>query len=254
MSNALIIPSHLDGFNLRVLLDFLVRYSGDGHFDEAWIVHETDEEIKNTKKLLASLADPRLRVLKNSGAGIMGCINEALQNSEASGFVVIPGDDFPIVFSLKDFFDLLQSGCVFVSGTRYAHGGVRVGGNIVGNLLSVLCAKLVGKFSRRGYTDLTTGVKGFNRKYFDALSREVPLSAGWEFGFHMSLNSESIPGGVGEVAIRSVDRIFGGESSFRLLISIKKYGQVAVKYICSFLSSPSGGGSTVLVRKIKFEE
>lgn len=253
MNNALIIPSHLDGFNLRVLLDFLVKYSDDSVFDEAWIIHETEEEIKNTKAFLGALNDCRFRVLKNSGTRIMGCINEVLSNSSASNFVVIPGDDFPIVFSLSDFFDLLQTGCAFVSGTRYAHGGARVGGNITGNVLSVLCSKLIGKLSGRGYSDLTTGVKGFNRSYFGTLSLNVPSYAGWEYGFQMCLSSESIDQPVGEVAIRSVDRIFGGRSSFKLLSSINKYMQVAVAYTCSPFSRTRKAFSTVVVRKICFE-
>ena len=58
---------------------------------------------------------------------------------------------------------LLDNGCDFVSCTRYAYGGRRLGGSIVGHILSRIGNYVFQKITGSVLTDATTGIKMFRK-------------------------------------------------------------------------------------------
>ena len=91
-----------------------------------------------------------------------------------------------------------------------------MGGSWIGQLLSRAANRLLMLMSGTGLTDSTTGIKLFRRPDFDALSRDTK-SVGWAVAFEMAINAHLIGLRLGEVPIISIDRLFGGKSSFRLV-------------------------------------
>ena len=55
----------------------------------------------------------------------------------------------------------------FVSGTRYANGGKRLGGSLIGHILSLLANKSFCLITRFPLTDLTTGIKMFKKNFYN---------------------------------------------------------------------------------------
>jgi dolichol-phosphate mannosyltransferase len=111
---------------------------------------------------------------------------------------------------------LMDAGAEFVSATRYAHGGRRLGGSWIGQFLSRAANRLLILMSGTGLTDSTTGIKMFRRNDFERLSRDTK-SVGWAVAFEMAINAHLLGLRLGEVPIISIDRLFGGKSSFKLV-------------------------------------
>ena len=53
----------------------------------------------------------------------------------------------------------------FVSSTRYSKGGKRLGGSLIGSILSRTANKLFNLLSNVPLTDCTTGIKLFKKKF-----------------------------------------------------------------------------------------
>ena len=110
----------------------------------------------------------------------------------------------------------------FVSGTRYKNGGKRLGGSLVGHFLSISANKSFSLLTNFPLSDLTTGIKMFKKDFF----QKVEISSnpiGWVFAFELSIRAYIMNLKIGEVPLISVDRLFGGESTFRLGKWVKEY-------------------------------
>src|SRR4029077_7375635 len=64
-------------------------------------------------------------------------------------------------------------------------------------------------------TDATTGIKMFTREVFDSLHLEA-RPVGWAVAFEMAIKAQLAGLRLGEVPIVSIDRLYGGKSTFRL--------------------------------------
>jgi len=111
---------------------------------------------------------------------------------------------------------LMDEGVAFVSATRYAHGGRRLGGSMIGQVLSRTANGLLRIASGTGLSDSTTGIKMFRRSDFGWLTKDIK-SVGWAVAFEMAINAQLAGLQMGEVPIISIDRLFGGKSSFQLI-------------------------------------
>jgi hypothetical protein len=148
---------------------------------------------------------------------------------------------------VDDMLALMRQGCDFVSVTRYAHGGRRLGGSLIGGILSRTANWLFHHLVRSPFTDVTTGCKMFRRDLFEKFQLES-RPVGWVFAFEMAIKAQLLGVRLGEVPLVSIDRLFGGQSSFRL-------GPWLVEYLRWFLwglrktwRNRSGRRPTILVR------
>ena len=116
---------------------------------------------------------------------------------------------------IEDMLALMGDGCEFVSCTRYAHGGRRLGGSIIGGLLSRTANKLFHWIAVSVLTDCTTGIKMFRRDTFERLHLES-RPVGWAVAFEMAIKAQILGLRLGEVPIISIDRLYGGKSTFRV--------------------------------------
>src|SRR5205814_9480092 len=132
------------------------------------------------------------------------------------------GDVIPIfatnavrpVLPIEDMIALIRDGCDFVSCTRYAHGGRRLGGSLVSGVLSHTANWLFHRIAASPFTDATTGIKMFRKEVFAFLNLES-RPVGCTVAFEMAIKAQHAGLRLGEVPIVSIDRLYGGESTFR---------------------------------------
>ena len=110
----------------------------------------------------------------------------------------------------------------FVSGTRYKKGGKRLGGSLIGHILSLFANRSFSMITNFPLSDLTTGIKMFKKDFFKNIEiQSNPV--GWVFAFEITIKAFIMNLKIGEVPLISVDRLFGGESTFRLGKWVKEY-------------------------------
>ena len=93
---------------------------------------------------------------------------------------------------------------------------------MLGGLLSRTACFLLHTVGGSVFTDASTGIKLFRREVFDKLGLESK-PVGWVVAFEMALKAQIAGLRLGEVPIVSVDRLYGGKSTFRLWAWIKAY-------------------------------
>jgi hypothetical protein len=109
---------------------------------------------------------------------------------------------------------LMYEGCDFVSTTRYAYGGRRLGSPKIRGSLSHLANWLFHILAGCCFTDPTTSNKLFRRSIFERLHLETKTT-GWEVAFEMAIRAQLAGLRLGEVPNVSADRLYGGESTYQ---------------------------------------
>ena len=209
----ILMPVRNDGINLRVMLK-MVGAIVDVPY-EVVIVHDTPDD--DSLQVVAERgADTTARTVHNTlGRGVVNAIRAGVAAARGEYILVFAADEVGPVLAIDDMLALMGQGCDFVSCTRYAHGGRRLGGSLVGGTLSRLANWLFHSLAQSALTDCTTGIKMFRRAQFDRLRLEArPI--GWAVAFEMAIKAQLLGLSLGEVPIISIDRLYGGTSTFRL--------------------------------------
>jgi glycosyltransferase involved in cell wall biosynthesis len=209
----ILMPVRNEGINLRIMLKML-RAVVDVPY-EVVIVHDTPDDDS-----LAVLADmppdqPVRAVLNTSGRGVVNAIRTGVKAAKGRYVLIFAADEVGPILAIEDMLALMEQGCEFVSCTRYAHGGRRLGGSLVGGVLSRAANRLFHWMAGSALTDCTTGIKMFRPEQFDRLNLES-RPVGWAVAFEMSIKAQLIGLSLGEVPIISIDRLYGGKSTFQL--------------------------------------
>ena len=108
-----------------------------------------------------------------------------------------------------------------VSATRYKKGGKRYGGSILGHFFSKTANLILHFMFKFPLSDATTGIKMFKKSIIDKI--QLKSNVGWSFALELSLKSYLIDLKITEYPIKSIDRIFGGNSTFHFFLWVKKY-------------------------------
>ena len=211
----ILLPVRNETLNLRVMLRILCAALVMPHeiivvFDDA-----KDASVAILEEMRPTF--PQLRPLLNTaGPGVAFAIRAGVEAASGERILIFAADEVGPVLAIDDMMALMDEGCEFVSATRYAHGGCRLGGSVVGHILSRLANRMLYLLSGIGLTDSTTGIKMFRRADFARLTQDA-ASVGWAVAFEMAINAHLNGLKLGEVPIISIDRLFGGQSSFRLI-------------------------------------
>lgn len=210
---SVLLPVRNEGVNLKIMLKILRALLDAPH--EVLVIYDFDgdKSIEATQSLCATY--PNLRLVKNNlGPGVPNAIRSGVRNATGKYVLLFAADEIGPILAIDAMLDLMHAGCDFVSCTRYAYGGKRLGGSVLGGIASRLANALFYKFSRCALTDATTGIKMFKRIHFE----DLKLSAkpvGWSVAFEMSIRAQLLGWKLGEVPIVSIDRLSGGRSTFR---------------------------------------
>tara|TARA_A100001015_G_scaffold299330_1_gene383255 strand:+ start:1452 stop:2171 length:720 start_codon:yes stop_codon:yes gene_type:complete len=192
--------------------------------NEIIIVYDSDQDnsIPVAKKLQSQFKNILL-VHNTLGKGVKYALKAGINKSKFENILITAVDEiFPIISIDKMLNMLVKENYDFVSGTRYKNGGKRLGGSLVGHFLSISANKSFSLLTNFPLSDLTTGIKMFKKDFF----QKVEISSnpiGWVFAFELSIRAYIMNLKIGEVPLISVDRLFGGESTFRLGKWVKEY-------------------------------
>jgi len=211
---SILLPVRNEGINLRIMLKILRAVVELPH--EVLVVYDSANDdsipvVDEVRKIY-----PELRGVHNQlGNGVVNAIRSGVAASEGDVVLIFAADEVGPVLAIEDMIALIRDGCDFVSCTRYAHGGRRLGGSPVGAFLSFSANWLFHRVAASPFTDATTGIKMFRKEVFPSLDLES-RPVGWTVAFEMAIKAHHAGLRLGEVPIVSIDRLYGGESTFQL--------------------------------------
>lgn len=223
---SILMPVRNEGLNLRVMLKILGAVVDLPHEVLVVVDHPEDSSVAVVQAL--SPRYPQVRVVQNTlGRGVPNALRAGVAAASGKYILIFAADEVGPVLAIDDMVTLMESGCDLVSCTRYAHGGRRLGGSVAGGILSRAANRLFRRLTHCQLTDATTGIKMFTRDVFERLHLEArPI--GWAVSFEMAIKAQQLGLRLGEVPIVSIDRLYGGTSTFRL-------GPWTVEYLRWFL-------------------
>src|SRR5262245_57232268 len=167
-----------------------------------------------------------LRGIRNDVArGLLPALRVGVGAARGRYVLIYAADEIGPVLAIGRMLRLMDQDCDFVSATRYAGGGRRYGGSFLGHFLSLTGNTLFRLCSATALSDSTTGMKMFRREIFDRL-KLAGIGGGWSCALEMSIRAQLLGLKLGEVPIVSIDRLFGGESTFQPIPWIVAYSKV----------------------------
>jgi glycosyltransferase involved in cell wall biosynthesis len=220
---SILLPVRNEGINLRIMLKILRAVVDELH--EVLVVYDSPDDDSIGVVNEVGRVYPELRGVHNArGRGVVNAIRSGVSASEGDVILIFAADEVGPVLAIEDMIALIRGGCDFVSCTRYAHGGRRLGGSLVGALLSYCANWLFHRLCSSPFTDATTGIKMFRKDIFPLLTLESrPI--GWTVAFEMAIKAQHAGLRLGEVPIVSIDRLYGGESTFRVGPWVMEYSR-----------------------------
>src|SRR5260221_10898440 len=125
-----LMPVRNEGINLRIMLKMLRAVVEVPY--EVVIVHDTadDDSVRVVADL--PLGQPVRAVHNTLGRGVVNAIRAGVGASGGRYVLIFAADEVGPVLAIEDMLALMDQGCEFVSCTRYAHGGRRLGGSFIG--------------------------------------------------------------------------------------------------------------------------
>ena len=191
---------------------------------EIIIVHDslTDNSLESAKILADEYKN--IRIIHNKiGPGVRNAVQSGIENSQNNIILITAVDEiFPIISIEKMMDQIIEKNYDFISGTRYSKGGARLGGSIIGSILSRSANKIFNMLSKVPLTDCTTGIKMMKKNVWQSIAlNSNPI--GWAFAFELSIKTYLKGYKISEYPIKSVDRLFGGSSTFKLGPWFKEY-------------------------------
>jgi hypothetical protein len=198
----------LEGLLKLLTIDISVPY------EIILLSHNNEVDLEIVERI--STKYPAVRWLdKHENASTLSALKQGVQAAAGSHILMVCADTAGPIIAVDQMLGLAQEGYEYVSGTRYAAGGRRLGGPLFAVALSRAANFLLYSVGGSAFTDCTTGLKLFRKEIFDKLSLRSD-SQGWVVAFEMSLKAQVAHVKIGEVANIAIDRLYGGDSTGRL--------------------------------------
>lgn len=215
MSLTIILPIHNEKESLPIMIRLLNSTLKIKH--EIIAVYEDDKD--NAKSIGQELMKEieEFKIIKNKyGRGVRFSIQTGIDLAKYDTIFITAVDEiFPIISIEAMYQEIFIRNFDFVSGTRYSKGGARLGGSIIGSFLSRLSNFIFNKLTKSQLTDFTTGIKMMKKQVWNSIEfNSKPI--GWAFAFELSIKAIIANYKVCEIPFKSVDRLFGGKSTFKV--------------------------------------
>lgn len=218
---SILLPVREEFINLKIMVRILGAVLNDPH--EILVIYDDPQDPSRLAVDEVRESYPSVKGLLNTyGPGVINAISYAVEKAKGEYVLIFAADELGPVVAIDDMLALMEEGCDLVSCTRYAHGGRRLGGSLVSRVLSRIANQLFRLLTPCVLSDCTTGIKLFRRADFSRFAlRAAPV--GWAFAFEMAIRAHALHFSLGEVPIISIDRFYGGRSTFRPLPWIREY-------------------------------
>lgn len=218
---SLLMPVRNEGETLRMTLKMLKATVDVPH--EVLVVYDTedDDSIPIIKEMQRHY--PVVRPIHNKrGRGIANAIRSGVAAAAGEYILILVADDIGPVFVLDKMVSLMDQGYDLVSVTRYAQGGRIYGGHFLSRLFSRVANRLFYVLAGSELTDATVGIKMFRQSLLDQIQLESrPI--GWVVAFELSIKAQLAGLRMGEIPMVSMNRFYGGESSFTFRPWVREY-------------------------------
>lgn len=218
---SILLPVRNEGDNLSIMLRVLRSAIEIPH--EVIVITDSpnDTSIPVVENVAARYAEVR-HVGNRLGPGVANAIRAGIEASRGQYILIFAADEIGPVISVDRMLMRMSEGWDVVSVTRYANGGRRLGGSLLQNILSRTANSVFRWLTGFPLTDATTGIKMVRRELFDRIEFESN-PVGWAIAFEMSIKFYCLGMRMTEVPIVSIDRLYGGKSSFRAASWSKEY-------------------------------
>ena len=219
---SIILPIHNEKDSLPIMVRLL---ESSIKFDkEIIIVHDTlnDNALEVANEL--SIEFENVNVVHNNIAkGVKYAVDVGVSKSKYENIIIFAVDEiFPIIAIDKMLDLLINNNLDFVSGTRYSKGGTRLGGSFIGSIFSISANKLFKFITKIPFSDCTTGIKLMKKSVWKSIKLDAkPI--GWAYSFELAIKVYLKNYKIDEYPLKSVDRLFGGSSSFKFGPWLKEY-------------------------------
>jgi len=215
MSLTIILPIH----NEKESLPIMIRLLNSTLKIEHEIIAVYEDEMDNAKSIGEELMREieEFKIIKNKyERGVRFSIQTGIDFAKYDTIFITAVDEiFPIISIEAMYQEIIIKNYDFVSGTRYSKGGARLGGSIIGSFLSRLSNFTFNKLTKSQLTDFTTGIKMMKKQVWNSIEfNSKPI--GWAFAFELSIKVIIANHKVCEIPFKSVDRLFGGKSTFKV--------------------------------------
>ncbi len=213
-------------FNEKDSLPIMVRLLNSSIKFKKEIIIVYDDHRDNSievAKELASESQDIILVHNKIGKGAQYAVETGVRIAKFDNILITAVDEiFPII-SVENMLDkLINQNLDLVSGTRYSKGGVRLGGSLIGATLSKIANKTFYFLTKIPLSDCTTGIKMMKKSLWKSIKLESKPIA-WAFAFELSIKAYLNNYKIDEYPLKSVDRLFGGRSTFKLGPWVKEY-------------------------------
>ena len=132
---SIVMPVRNEGLNLKIMLKILRAVVEFPY--EVLVVYDTPTDSSRAVVDGLSRDYPFVIGVHNErGRGILNALTAGVERSRGRYVLIFAADEVGPVLAVDDMLALMEGGCDFVSCTRYAHGGRRLGGSWIGGQLS----------------------------------------------------------------------------------------------------------------------
>jgi len=209
-----LLPVRNEGINLKMALRILKATMLDiSH--ELLVIYDSldDNSIPVIERMRGEY--PEIKPVHNTlGKGVKRALKAGIQQAQGDYIFILSADDMGPILSIEPMLALMDQGYDVVSSTRYAQGGRVLGGAPMGRFLSYTANKVFYFLCDTKLTDATVSMKMYRRTIFEKIKLESDI--GWSVSFELAFKSHLNNLKITEVPIISINRFYGGTSSFRL--------------------------------------
>ena len=222
MTLSILVPVRNEGANLEIFVKMLEAFVETPH--EILIIHDTKND--NSIDVVKRLSDKynSLRLIHNTrGGGIPNAFKSGVEAAKYDCLMMLVADDIGFVFSVEEMISLMDKGYDLVHGSRMLPGSKTINRSFLHSMLVKFGNKIFRFISGFPLTDPTLGIKVFRKSKL----RELNLTAkpvGWAILYELALKSQIHNWRVAEVPVITINRLFGGESTFSYRW-LKEYGK-----------------------------
>lgn len=214
-------PVRNEGINLRMMLKVINAVIEVPY--EVLVIYDTPEDDSIPVATAMQKENPSIKPLHNTlGRGVINAVKSGVAAAKGEYTLILPADDMGAILGIGSMLKEIEKGYDIVSATRYAKGGKVVGGAFTSRLLSRVANKLFIIFAGSALTDSTVGIKIFRRETFEKIQFEC-RPVGWAFAFEMAIKAQLLGLKTSEAPIVSINRFYGGTSTFKLKAWILEY-------------------------------
>ena len=218
---SILLPVRNEGINIELMLKILEAVLDVPH--EILIIYDSpkDDTIPIIRKIRKRFTNIKT-VHNRYGKGAVNAVKAGVEKSKGKYILILAVDDVGPTLAIDDMVNLMDKGCDLVSCTRYKFGGRRLGGSFIEAIISMTGNWFFNLLCGSAFSDSTTGFKMFRKNLFSIITLESkPI--GWAFVFEIAVKAQVIGLKLGEVPIISIDRLYGGKSSFIFSPWLREY-------------------------------